>query len=280
METVLVLEDDNIARRVICATLRLKHYNVLGSATASRALEIGRRRLTHLDLLVADVLLPDKSGVQAAVELFEERPEIAVLFISGTPLEGWLSQDLLTLQVLPRKAWEFLSKPFAASVLEHHVRKLLERALVASSHSAPLSARAVGSGEAYYSSAPAAPKSSRGANPVNRSTLAHLLRQEASGDAMTVPGLFEKEAGFQGASSSCQNIPDFGLCAERIELTETLLRAIHELTEIHSQQIRAVIERDPDFCRFDVLVHMAAERKDEAKYALVRHIESHHCEED
>lgn len=74
-------------------------------------------------------------------------------------------------------------------------------------------------------------------------------------------------------------IPDIAFCPEKARLTEWFLDAIHELTDLHAQQTRAVIQNDPEFSRFDVLIHMAAEKKEEAKYALIRHIELHHCEE-
>jgi hypothetical protein len=54
---------------------------------------------------------------------------------------------------------------------------------------------------------------------------------------------------------------------------------MRELIEILGQQTQAVIERDPDLARFDVLLHRAHERKERAKHAWIAHTESHHCEE-
>lgn len=45
-----------------------------------------------------------------------------------------------------------------------------------------------------------------------------------------------------------------------------LLNAIHELVEIQKQQTQAVIDGEPDFARFDILLHMARESKEAAKY--------------
>ena len=70
-----------------------------------------------------------------------------------------------------------------------------------------------------------------------------------------------------------------GFCEEKNRLRQEFLNAIHELVAIQAQQAQAVIDKDPDFTRFDVLLHMAKERKDDAKYTLIAHIESHHCEE-
>ena len=47
--------------------------------------------------------------------------------------------------------------------------------------------------------------------------------------------------------------------------------------ELQNQQTQAVIEQDPDFSRFDDLIHIAREIKDQAKYALIAHIDEHHC---
>jgi hypothetical protein len=46
---------------------------------------------------------------------------------------------------------------------------------------------------------------------------------------------------------------------------------------IETQQVRAVIEGDPDFSRFDLLLHFALEKKDLAKYMWMTHVESHGC---
>jgi hypothetical protein len=75
------------------------------------------------------------------------------------------------------------------------------------------------------------------------------------------------------------NLPGIGFCEEKHRLLKEFLGAIHELVETQKQQTQAVIDGDTDFARFDVLLHMAHERKNLAKYAWIAHVESHHCEE-
>jgi hypothetical protein len=72
---------------------------------------------------------------------------------------------------------------------------------------------------------------------------------------------------------------EVGFCEEKNRLQQVFLAAIHELIGIQNQQTQAVIDGDPDFARFDVLLHMALERKQQAKYAWIAHVESHHCGE-
>jgi hypothetical protein len=79
--------------------------------------------------------------------------------------------------------------------------------------------------------------------------------------------------------STRSGTPEIAFCEEKRKLVDRFLDAIHELTQLHTQQTRAVIDGDSDFARFDVLIHMAIERKDEAKYALIRHMETHNCRE-
>jgi tRNA splicing endonuclease len=42
-------------------------------------------------------------------------------------------------------------------------------------------------------------------------------------------------------------------------------------------QFQAVLQGDEDSGRFDDLIHMANERKREAKYAYLHHLETHGC---
>ena len=74
-------------------------------------------------------------------------------------------------------------------------------------------------------------------------------------------------------------MPEVGFCKEKKRLLDEFLKAIQELSALQTQQAQAVIEGDPDFSRFDVLLHFAHEKKDMAKYAWIAHVESHHCEE-
>ena len=68
-------------------------------------------------------------------------------------------------------------------------------------------------------------------------------------------------------------------CVERQRLIEAFLTAVHELNMLQHQQTHAVVEGDEDFARFDVLLHLAQEKKDNAKYAWIAHVESHGCGE-
>lgn len=66
-----------------------------------------------------------------------------------------------------------------------------------------------------------------------------------------------------------------GYCEDRERLKDAFLACVHYLTDLQALQTKAVIENDPDFVRFDDLIQMARRAKDDAKYALVSHMENH-----
>jgi hypothetical protein len=67
-------------------------------------------------------------------------------------------------------------------------------------------------------------------------------------------------------------------CQERHRLSDSLLASVHELMKLLDQQTKAIIENDDDFGRFDDLIHVAHVAKNDAKYALLAHIQAHGCD--
>jgi tRNA splicing endonuclease len=67
------------------------------------------------------------------------------------------------------------------------------------------------------------------------------------------------------------------VCIEKQRLQDMFIAACHELNTLQSDQISAVITGDSDFMRFDDLLHLAREKKEQAKYALLSHMEEHRC---
>ena len=72
-------------------------------------------------------------------------------------------------------------------------------------------------------------------------------------------------------------IPEIGFCEKKHRLLTEFVSAVKELADFQKQQLRAVIDGDSEFTRFDLLLHRAAQRKDLAKYALLAHVDGHGC---
>ena len=97
------------------------------------------------------------------------------------------------------------------------------------------------------------------------------------GDTVLYSPDYPPKMGYVPQRAKATAIPDIGFCAEKNRLMKEFLRAIHELGQIQAQQAKALIENDPDFARFDLLIHMANEKKDQVKYAWLAHVDEHGC---
>jgi hypothetical protein len=69
----------------------------------------------------------------------------------------------------------------------------------------------------------------------------------------------------------------FVYCEETRHLLDSFGEAAQELLHLHKEQLLATIEGDPDSQRFDLLIHIANEKKQQAKYAYMHHLETHGC---
>ena len=68
-----------------------------------------------------------------------------------------------------------------------------------------------------------------------------------------------------------------GYCEQRRRLLDAFGVAVQELVKLHEQQFLMVVEGDFDAHRFDLLIHDANEKKQNAKYAYMTHLEQHGC---
>ena len=66
-------------------------------------------------------------------------------------------------------------------------------------------------------------------------------------------------------------------CKEHRRLLDEFGAAVQELLRLHEHQYLAIVQSDTECNRFDLLIHMANEKKQLAKYAYIRHAESHGC---
>lgn len=81
-ETILVVEDDDAVRRMICGVLTSQGYRVLEAATGRGAVKTAEQA-DHIDLLVSDLNLPDMEGQALRQRLAECGKAVPALYMSG-----------------------------------------------------------------------------------------------------------------------------------------------------------------------------------------------------
>jgi len=118
-ETVLVVEDEAGIRSLIAKILRRERYRVLEAGTAAEAAAIASQHGAEIQLLVTDVMLPDRNGRQLAENLVESLPKLKVMYISG-----FTDDETVRAGAFPPGA-RFLQKPFTLGALIGTVRETL-----------------------------------------------------------------------------------------------------------------------------------------------------------
>ena len=88
-ETILVVEDEEPVREVLCSILRAHGYVVIEAGGPLAALERMASSEWAVDLLLTDVVMPTMTGLELADLVLETHPETRVLFISGYSGDAW-----------------------------------------------------------------------------------------------------------------------------------------------------------------------------------------------
>ena len=118
-EYVMVVEDEEAVRKLVCQMLERQGYHVIEAQYPEESLKIAQTS-SQIDLLISDVVMPDMNGKQVFSLLREIRPELKVLFMSG------YTEDIIAHHGILEKNLHFISKPFSEITLSQKVREVLE----------------------------------------------------------------------------------------------------------------------------------------------------------
>jgi PAS domain S-box-containing protein len=113
VESILLVEDEDVVRRYVATVLGDAGYHVLLASDGTEALGIARD--TCVDLLLTDVVMPRISGPELA-----ERLKLPVLYMSG------YTGDLIEQHELLQPGTAYIQKPFTAGDLKRKVRAALD----------------------------------------------------------------------------------------------------------------------------------------------------------
>lgn len=119
-ETILVVEDAEPIRKMVCSMLRVSGYGVKEAAHGAEALGLLEYECESVQLVLTDVIMPEMSGAELAHHLSRVCPHLPIIFMSG------YSEDPVVRSV-ERIGSVFLAKPFTASALVEKIRQTLDR---------------------------------------------------------------------------------------------------------------------------------------------------------
>jgi two-component system, cell cycle sensor histidine kinase and response regulator CckA len=119
-ETILLVEDERLVRRLIRQILVSHGYQVLEASDPLKALEICQNHRDTIHATVTDVVMPFMNGWELGNRLADLRPGIKLLYMSG------YTDDAVVRNAL-QCSDNFLQKPFPPDVLLNKLRMVLDQ---------------------------------------------------------------------------------------------------------------------------------------------------------
>ena len=81
MSKILVIDDDVVVRTAMVQFLADLGYDVVSAEDGQRGMRLFRSEKP--DLVITDIIMPEKEGIQTIAEIRRERPDAKVIAVSG-----------------------------------------------------------------------------------------------------------------------------------------------------------------------------------------------------
>ncbi|MGI8988252.1 MAG: response regulator [Bryobacteraceae bacterium] len=118
-ETILVVDDEPIVRRLVREMLTISGYGVVEASGGHEALEMVRGLRQPVHLLLTDIIMPRMDGHELARKLAHLHPETRVLFMSGYATDS-------NIKKVTAMGGQCIPKPFSLPDLTKTVREILD----------------------------------------------------------------------------------------------------------------------------------------------------------
>jgi DNA-binding NtrC family response regulator len=120
MKTILVIDDEPFMLELVRKILEAARYQVVTATSADAGIEAYRQ--TKPDLVITDLIMPEKDGLEAIQTLMRLNPQALIIAMSGGGRSGYAN-------ALPAAkafgAIETLRKPFPPDILLAAVNRAL-----------------------------------------------------------------------------------------------------------------------------------------------------------
>jgi DNA-binding response OmpR family regulator len=120
MQRVLIIDDDEQLRALLYEILDREGFEVVEATNGAEGLKLYRSQ--PADLVITDLIMPEKEGVETIMELRHEFPNVRVVAISGGGRSGGRDYLPIAAQLGARRT---LAKPFSRQEILDAVRDVL-----------------------------------------------------------------------------------------------------------------------------------------------------------
>ncbi len=118
METILIVDDEKNYLVILEALLAPEGYEIITEDNASNALRLLRE--TDLDLVITDMKMPGRNGMELLEEAKEKDPELPVIIMTAY---GTIE---MAVEAMKKRAYDYITKPFRNEELKLTIKKALE----------------------------------------------------------------------------------------------------------------------------------------------------------
>jgi CheY-like chemotaxis protein len=81
MARILVIDDDVLVLDMLYESLTREGYDVLRASNGEEGLRLYRKE--PVDLIITDLFMPEKEGIETIIELRQDFPDVKIIAISG-----------------------------------------------------------------------------------------------------------------------------------------------------------------------------------------------------
>lgn len=121
MARILLIDDDNLLREALAIALIEAGHTVRQAADGKPGVKLFRAE--PADLVITDIIMPDRDGIETIIALHHEYPDLPIIAMSGFARASKLFLDLAN-RLGARRT---LAKPFPPAVLLHTVEEVLAK---------------------------------------------------------------------------------------------------------------------------------------------------------
>src|SRR4051812_5976819 len=119
MARILIIDDDELLRGVLTKALKHAGHTVVEAMDGQKGVELSR--VTKLDLVITDLVMPVQEGVETITTIRKEQPKLPIIAMSGG-----LANSKLYLDIAGRiGAKRMLAKPFTPAELLAAINDIL-----------------------------------------------------------------------------------------------------------------------------------------------------------
>lgn len=121
MFTILIADDEERIRRLVSDFLRRDGYTVLQAADGGEAMELIDQRLSSIDLIILDVMMPVYDGWSVLRHIRAQKSDVPVMMLTAR------AEDTDEVFGFDLGADDYITKPFSPIVLSARVRAIEKR---------------------------------------------------------------------------------------------------------------------------------------------------------